>query len=51
MTVESLLLLAGFLAQERQRRAVQARDCAAAAAMWNEFAEKNGWFADEYSTL
>lgn len=47
--VESLL--ADFLAQEQQRRAQQARDCAAAAVMWNEFGEKNGWFADEYSTL
>lgn len=47
--VESLL--ADYLAQERQRHAKQASDCAAAAAMWNEFGEKNGWFADEYSTL
>jgi len=47
--VESLL--ADFLAQERQRRAQQVADCAAASAMWNKFGEKNGWFADEYSTL
>lgn len=47
--VESLL--ADYLTQERQRRAERVRECAAAAAAWNEFGERNGWFADEYSSL
>ncbi len=47
--VESLL--AGFLAQAKQRRAAEAASLKATVATWNAFAEKHGSFADEHSTL
>ena len=47
--VESLL--ADFVAKERQRRAAKAKVVEATIALWNEFGEKAGSFADEHSTL
>jgi antitoxin CcdA len=47
--VESLL--AEFLAKERARRVQESEAARAAAAAWNEFAERAGSFADEHSTL
>ena len=47
--VESLL--AGYLAQEKQRRAADAEIAKATVATWNRFAEQHGSFADEHSTL
>jgi antitoxin CcdA len=47
--VESLL--ADFLAKEKQRRMDIAEDARATAALWNQFADRVGAFADEHSTL
>jgi len=47
--VESLL--AEYLVRERQRRAAQASVVASTVALWNQFAEDNGSFADDHSTL
>ncbi len=47
--VESLL--ADFLAKERARRAEENEAAHAAAATWNEFADRAGSFADEHSML
>lgn len=47
--VESLL--ADFLLKEEKRRAAQERELQATLATWKRFAEKNGSFADEHSTL
>jgi antitoxin CcdA len=47
--VESLL--AEYLVRERQRRAAQANVVASTVALWNQFAEDNGSFADDHSTL
>ncbi len=47
--VESLLV--DFLAREMKRRTDIAEEARATVALWNEFADKNGSFADEYSTL
>ena len=47
--VESLL--AEYLARERQRRAAQARIIESTVALWNQFAEETGSFADDHSTL
>ncbi len=47
--VESLL--AGYLAQELQRRAVDVEMATATAVTWKRFADTHGSFADEYSTL
>ena len=47
--VESLL--AEYLVRERQRRAAQAKVIESTVALWNQFAEDNGSFADEHSTL
>ncbi len=44
-------LLAGFLAEERRRRAAEAQTVQATVQTWNRFAEKHGSFADEHSTL
>lgn len=47
--VESLL--AQYLATKRQERAAQVKVVAATVAMWNQFADENGSFADDHSTL
>ncbi|HEX4051154.1 MAG TPA: type II toxin-antitoxin system CcdA family antitoxin [Steroidobacteraceae bacterium] len=47
--VESLLV--DFLAKERQRKEDVARQATATVALWNEFADRNGSFADDHSTL
>jgi antitoxin CcdA len=47
--VESLL--AEYLAKERQRRAVQSKIVESTVALWNQFGEENGSFADDHSTL
>jgi antitoxin CcdA len=47
--VESLL--AGYLTQEKQRRAAETDAVRETVAVWNRFAERAGSFADEHSTL
>lgn len=47
--VESLL--ARYLAEERQRRAAQVEIVASTVALWNQFGDENGSFADDHSTL
>lgn len=47
--VESLL--AEYLARKRQERAAQVKVIESTVAMWNEFADENGSFADDHSTL
>ena len=47
--VESLL--AEYLVRERQRRSAQARVVEATVALWNQFADDHGSFADDHSTL
>lgn len=47
--VESLL--ADFLSKERERRSGVIEEARATAALWNDFAERNGSFADDHSTL
>lgn len=47
--VESLL--SDFLAQEKARRAAEAGAVKEAIQTWNAFAEKQGSFSDEHSTL
>jgi len=47
--VESLL--AEYLVRERQRQAAQAKVVESTVALWNQFAEDNGSFADDHSTL
>jgi antitoxin CcdA len=47
--VESLL--AEYLARARQQRAAQVKIVESTVAMWNQFAEENGSFADDHSTL
>jgi antitoxin CcdA len=47
--VESLL--AEYLAKERQRQAKQAKLVETTVAVWNQFAQDNGSFADDHSTL
>jgi antitoxin CcdA len=44
-------LLADYLAQEQQRRAAEADVVRETVATWNRFAEEQGSFADEHSTL
>ena len=44
-------LLAGFLMEEKQRRAAEAQSVRATVETWNRFAEQHGSFADEHSTL
>lgn len=44
-------LLAGFVSQERERRSGVAEEARATAALWNDFEERNGSFADAHSTL
>lgn len=47
--VESLL--ADFVSKERQRRSSIVEEGRATAALWNDFADRNGSFADAHSTL
>ena len=47
--VESLL--AEYLARKRQERAARVTVVASTVAMWNQFADENGSFADDHSTL
>lgn len=47
--VESLL--ADFVSKERELRSGIVEEARATAALWNEFAERNGSFADDHSTL
>jgi antitoxin CcdA len=47
--VESLL--ADFVSKERERRSGIVEEARATAALWNDFAERNGSFADDHSTL
>ena len=47
--VESLL--AEYLLRERQRRAARAKVVESTVALWNQFAEDHGSFADDHSTL
>jgi antitoxin CcdA len=47
--VESLL--AEYLARKRQERAAQVTVVESTIAMWNEFADENGSFADDHFTL
>jgi len=47
--VESLL--ADFLAKERQRRTEQGKIVESTVALWNQFADEAGSFADDHSTL
>jgi hypothetical protein len=47
--VESLL--ADFVAKERERRMGVVEEARATVALWNEFGERNGSFADDHSTL
>ena len=47
--VESLLV--DFLAKEKTRRMDIAEQARATSALWNEFGDRIGSFADEYSTL
>ena len=47
--VESLL--AEYLVKERQRRAARAQVVESTVALWNQFAEDHGSFADDHSTL
>ena len=47
--VESLL--AEYLARKRQERAAQVKVVESTVAMWNQFADENGSFADDHSTL
>lgn len=44
-------LLAAFVAEEKRRRAAEARLVDATVATWNQFADEQGSFADEHSTL
>ncbi len=47
--VESLL--ADFLSKERERRSGIVEQARATATLWNNFAERDGSFADDHSTL
>jgi len=47
--VESLL--ADFVSKERERRSCIIEEARATAALWNNFADRNGSFADDHSTL
>ncbi len=45
------LLLAEYLVRERQRRAAQAKVVESTVALWNQFAEDRGSYADDHSAL
>lgn len=44
-------LLVEYLARERQRRAAQAKIVESTVALWNQFSDDTGSFADDHSTL
>lgn len=44
-------LLSEFVSKERERRSGVAEEARATTALWNEFEERNGSFADAHSTL
>jgi antitoxin CcdA len=44
-------LLVDFVSKERERRMGVAEAAQATVALWNEFGERNGSFADDHSTL
>ena len=44
-------LLANYIAEEQERRAAQADVVRETVATWNRFADEQGSFADEHSTL
>jgi antitoxin CcdA len=44
-------LLVDYLARERKRRMDIAEQAEATVVLWNEFVDRSGSFADEYSTL
>ena len=44
-------LLAGYVVEEKQRRAAEAQSVRATIETWNRFADEHGSFADEHSTL
>lgn len=44
-------LLAEFICKERERRSGVTEEARATAALWNDFEERNGSFADAHSTL
>jgi hypothetical protein len=39
------------LGKERQRRVAQAKIVESTVALWNQFGDENGSFADDHSTL
>jgi Post-segregation antitoxin CcdA len=43
-------LLAEYLAKEGQRRAAQSKVVESTIALWNQFGDENGSFADDHST-
>jgi antitoxin CcdA len=45
------VLLAEYLAKKRNERAAQIKIVESTVAMWNQFADENGSFADDHSTL
>ena len=47
--VESLL--ADYVSKERERRSGVVEEARATADLWNDFAERDGSFADDHSTL
>ena len=47
--VESLL--ADFVSKERERRLGVVEEARATVALWNDFGERHGSFADDHSTL
>ena len=44
-------LLAEYLARKRQERAAKVKVVESTVAVWNQFADDHGSFADEHSTL
>ncbi len=44
-------LLAGYLAEEKQRRAAEVDAVRETIVVWNRFVQRAGSFADEHSTL
>ncbi len=44
-------LLAEFVSEERERWLSNVAQARATAALWNDFAQRNGSFADDHSTL
>lgn len=51
LSAEIEMLLADFVARERRIREQEAESLRRSAAAWNDFDERYGSFADEFSTL